>query len=279
MRRDIGNEVIVAIAVVGVLAFAITFAVILSLSGGTGTDATETATAILDENTAIPSVAQPSSTLIDLPSATASETEPSDRVEITSTNTLTLTRTPRPTEPEPTATLTPREPTRTLVPSRTPGRTPTRKPTLTSTPVLKATVTLTPSPSPTAIPTASATSLPETQPFTPFIPTFSPESGVEGCTDPGVQITSLYPGQPFSGVFAVAGTATASDFASYKIEIRPEVMQVFNFHSRSDKPVINGLLASVDARLFAPGRYWIRLSVLTQSDVSPTSCSIPVIFQ
>ncbi len=279
MRRDIGNEVIVAIAVVGVLAFAITFAVILSLSGGTGTDTTETATAILNENSAIPSVAQASSTLIDTPSTTASQTEPVHQVKITSTPTPTLTRTPRPTEPEPTATLTPREPTRTLAPSRTPGRPPTRKPTLTSTPVLKATVTLTPSASPTATPSASATSASETQSSTPFLPTFSPESGVEGCTDAGVQITSPYPGQPFSGVFAVAGTATASDFVSYKIEIRPEMLQVFNFHSQSDKPITNGLLASVDARLFAPGRYWVRLSVLTQSDVSPTPCSIPVIFQ
>ena len=35
MRRDIGNEVIVAIAVVGVLAFALMFAIVLSLSNST----------------------------------------------------------------------------------------------------------------------------------------------------------------------------------------------------------------------------------------------------
>src|SRR3954451_7852142 len=50
MRRDIGNEVIVAIAVVGVLAFALMFAIVLSLSNatpaGTVLEPTETPTGL-----------------------------------------------------------------------------------------------------------------------------------------------------------------------------------------------------------------------------------------
>src|SRR6266496_1170878 len=40
MQRDIGNEFIVAIIAVGILAFAVAFAIILSLSGGAGQSAT-----------------------------------------------------------------------------------------------------------------------------------------------------------------------------------------------------------------------------------------------
>ncbi len=42
MRRDLGNEVIVAIAAVGILAFAITFAIILSLSSPSNETGTAT---------------------------------------------------------------------------------------------------------------------------------------------------------------------------------------------------------------------------------------------
>ncbi len=47
MQRDIGNEFIVAIVAVGVLAFAVAFAIILSLSGGAGQAATATPQAIV----------------------------------------------------------------------------------------------------------------------------------------------------------------------------------------------------------------------------------------
>lgn len=100
---------------------------------------------------------------------------------------------------------------------------------------------------------------------------------VEGCTAPSTQITNLTPGQRISGVFTVRGTASADNFIYYKIEVRPDFAEVFNFFSRSETPVVNGDLATIDPTIFGAGLHWIKLTVI--SDTHQTPCVIPVIFQ
>lgn len=119
------------------------------------------------------------------------------------------------------------------------------------------------------------------------VPTTTPES-VEpeavfealGCTDSGTQISSPIPGQRLRGVFALYGTASADDFWYYRIEIRADFATIYNFYARSDKPVTNGVLGQIDADLFEPGLYWIRVSVVNLNGAISTSpCVIPVIFE
>lgn len=100
---------------------------------------------------------------------------------------------------------------------------------------------------------------------------------IEGCSAPSTQITNLTAGQLISGTFSVRGTASAPNFQYYKIEVRPDFARVFNFYSRSEMPVENGLLATIDAAIFGRGLHWIKLTVIT--DVYQTPCVIPVIFQ
>lgn len=112
----------------------------------------------------------------------------------------------------------------------------------------------------------------------PPLPALTPGSGLaaEGCTSPTTQITNLTPGQLMNGVFSVRGTASASNFQYYKIEVRPDYASVFNFLMRSETPVENGPLATVDPAIFGRGLHWIKLTVI--SDVNLTPCVIPVIF-
>src|SRR5690606_27651370 len=186
MQRDIGNEVIVAIIVVGVLAFALTFGIILSLSNsGTGgaavvqmSTATEAASptevAVLISDTPLPAA---TATDTEAPTATPSLTAtltPSPSATLTSTQTATHTPTQTPT-PTHTATHTD-TPTQTRTATATPSATETEQPTATATftrtPSATPTLTRTPSRTPTA--TTTATQVPSNTPA----PTNTPEASV-----------------------------------------------------------------------------------------------------
>lgn len=150
MQRDIGNEIIVAIVVVGVLAFALTSAIILSLSSGaavSGAPATAqaavptTAAATLPPASATPTAERATET----PEATATHTA-------AATATVAASRTPVPPTEAPSVAPTDRP-----QPSVTPtDRPPSATPTVTETPV----PTATPRPSQTPVPTATDTATP-----------------------------------------------------------------------------------------------------------------------
>jgi hypothetical protein len=192
MQRDIGNELIVAIIAVGILAFALTFGIILSLSNQ-NPNATEVNVlpqtlrpsmltnqppATADSSPAVDSTdeseatAEPSATMAATPTTAPSATETD---EPTSTIAPSATATDEPTstnEPSATATEKTSIATKTPVaaavaasstptdePSVTPAPTSTSTPTQTLQPSATATATRTPSRTPTATPshTPSAT--------------------------------------------------------------------------------------------------------------------------
>lgn len=100
---------------------------------------------------------------------------------------------------------------------------------------------------------------------------------VEGCTHEGVRITNLRAGQTVSGLITLVGSATVNDFWYYKIEIRPNYADVYNFYSRSETPVTMGTLGVLDTRRFDSEVYWVRLTVLANSSAIIPTCTIPVI--
>lgn len=218
MQRDIGNEVIVAIIVVGVLAFALTFGIILSLTNASNPtqinvvteepavetvteEATEPGTSVAqaatntDEPTATDTI-EPSSTAVptEEPSQTPTAT---DTATATERPTLTATRQPTDT-PEPSATLThtPSDtppPTNTL--THTPTATNTSSPTVTQTST--ATKTNTPSATPTVTLTRTATRTPTpADTSTPVV-----------CIAPfGWLIYTVQPGNTLASIAEASGT-------------------------------------------------------------------------
>jgi hypothetical protein len=117
----------------------------------------------------------------------------------------------------------------------------------------------------------------------PIIPgstsTFTLPFRSEGCTDPGVQITSPLPGQTIVGTISLVGTATTDKFSYYKIEIRPDSARTYTIYDRFTRPVVNASLGKIDTSIFQPGAYWIQLTVVKDESQVLTPCAIPVIIQ
>lgn len=95
------------------------------------------------------------------------------------------------------------------------------------------------------------------------------------------QITSPVPLQRLSGTFAVFGTADTPDFWYYKLEIRPDWSDTYNFYSDSLDRVVNGRLGEINAEIFDNGLHWLRLSVVNaQWQIADNGlCEIPVFFE
>lgn len=101
----------------------------------------------------------------------------------------------------------------------------------------------------------------------------------EGCTDPSTFILAPVVGETVTGIIQVLGTATRPDMAYYKIDIRPDYLTVYTEYSRSQIPVIAGILGQVDTRIFSPGLYWIRLTVIGTDQTFGQPCALPMIIQ
>lgn len=101
----------------------------------------------------------------------------------------------------------------------------------------------------------------------------------EGCTVPASSIVFPAPGERLNGVFPVFGTAALEDFQYYKLEVRPDFTNVYNFYGRADIPVLNGPLGIINTDLFGDGVYWVRVVVVDKTGNFVEPCAIPVIFE
>src|SRR5690606_13924789 len=100
----------------------------------------------------------------------------------------------------------------------------------------------------------------------------------QGCTDPSTVITSPVAGQQISGAFTVTGTASLPDLNYFKLEIRPNFSETFNYIGRSTTGVVGGTLARLNSTNYGTGIHWLRLTVVDSTGNFPTPCTIPLIF-
>lgn len=216
MQRDIGNEIIVAIIVVGVLAFALTFGIILTLSNA-GTNNTNVAQGIITEIPPTETEATAEVVTETEAASTATHTETTERVPSRAPTTATATaqasqtptRQPGATHTAPaTPTLTATQrPTLTNTPTHTSSPTPTHTPTSTNTSVPTATATLTatstPTPAPSSTPTPTLTRTPTTA------PTSAPANTATAvvCVAPFGWLTyTVQPGNTLASIAEASGT-------------------------------------------------------------------------
>ncbi len=101
----------------------------------------------------------------------------------------------------------------------------------------------------------------------------------EGCTDPSTSLIIPMVGQTVTGVIQILGTATRPDLAYYKLELRPDYLTVYTEYSRSKTPVTAGILAQLDTAIFAPGLYWLRLTVVATDQTFGQPCAVPMVIQ
>jgi LysM repeat protein len=102
---------------------------------------------------------------------------------------------------------------------------------------------------------------------------------VEGCLLDGVTITSPEPGSEVTGTFDLIGSATASDFRYFEVEVRPEGVDAYDFYVRQSEPVVEGVIAPINTELFGEGLHWVRVRVVDQDGVTLAPCAIPLIFR
>ena len=103
----------------------------------------------------------------------------------------------------------------------------------------------------------------------------------QGCNGPFVQILSPGLGETIDAPFTVEGTANLPNMEYFKLEIRAESASTYNFWSRSDDPVIEGVLGTIDRGLFGGGVYYVRLVAvdITGNVPADATCVMPVIFE
>ncbi len=106
----------------------------------------------------------------------------------------------------------------------------------------------------------------------------SPSSAI-GCDNPAARITSPRPGAVLRGTITVTGTAALSNFNFYKLEVRPDDGSVWNNFAQTSQPVSDGVLGTLNTGLFAPGVYWIQLTVVDRTGNVPIlPCAVRVRF-
>jgi len=95
-----------------------------------------------------------------------------------------------------------------------------------------------------------------------------------------VNISSPNQQQTVTDDIAIFGTADIDDFWYYKLEVRPDFSDVYNFYSESMTVVRNGNLGTINTDLFTDGLHWIRLTVVNLGGgvTDATVCEIAVIF-
>jgi hypothetical protein len=101
------------------------------------------------------------------------------------------------------------------------------------------------------------------------------------CGNPSWTITQPGPGTVLRGTFAVYGTATHPQFSFYRLQISGSgtkdsdfaTLQVYN------TSVTNGELGTINPAAFAPGDYWLRLTVVDVTGNYPPQCTVRVRFE
>jgi len=153
-------------------------------------------------------------------------------------------------------------------------------PTNTPTPTFQPTPTRTPRP-PTATPGTPTSTLEGAPTEGPTPP--APPVPVANCPDPNVQIVAPVAGQVFSDEIQVRGTATAPNFAFYKLTLNGPatsgVTQTAGDVVRT--PVEGGVLGAIDPTnlLNQPGVYVVGLVVVDNTGNELPHCTVSIVVQ
>jgi LysM repeat protein len=97
------------------------------------------------------------------------------------------------------------------------------------------------------------------------------------CNNPTATITDPRPGAVLRGTVAIFGTASHTNFDFYRLQISGSA-EPENFATLFTMPwqVMSGELGALNTLAFAPGDYWLRLTVVDNTGNYPPECTVRV---
>ncbi|WP_119072566.1 hypothetical protein [Aggregatilinea lenta] len=115
-------------------------------------------------------------------------------------------------------------------------------------------------------------------PTATLVGTIMPDAGeIVGCPADSANIEIPANGQLIFESTPVIGTASISNFAFYRFEIKPDVDEAqFSPIGDYDQPIVNGPLGSISPLNFAPGRYRFRVTVFDNTQWLRALCEITI---
>ncbi|MBN1680570.1 MAG: LysM peptidoglycan-binding domain-containing protein [Anaerolineae bacterium] len=101
------------------------------------------------------------------------------------------------------------------------------------------------------------------------------------CDNPAATITEPVPGTVLRGAFTVFGTATDPQFQFYRLQVSGSGTNDGDFATLNvyENPVEQGQLGTVNTLAFAPGDYWLRLTVVDITGNWRPQCTVKVRFE
>lgn len=122
------------------------------------------------------------------------------------------------------------------------------------------------------------------QPTLPFVneteaaltPTEPVQSGMSGCVEGEIMITSPAPGQEVKAVVDILGTANVPNFGFYKYEIAAVGSQNWATVAAYREPVIEGSLGRWNTLPLSNGEYFLRLVITDNVGTALEPCVIAV---
>ena len=97
------------------------------------------------------------------------------------------------------------------------------------------------------------------------------------CDNPTATISDPRAGAVLRGTVGIYGTATHPDFQFYRLQIsgseQPENFATLGVYHQQ---VIEGQLGTLNTAAFAPGDYWLRLTVVDNTANYPPECTVRV---
>jgi hypothetical protein len=165
-------------------------------------------------------------------------------------------------------------------PAETPTPTPILElPPTPTVPPLLPTPTITPTPLPVSTTELPAAVTGETTPTPASPPPPAPQVQSPSCPHPGSRIFQPGNGARVAGEIQITGAASIENFDYYKFEFRSTSSQDWNFITRYDNSVTEGLLGSWNTDTVPPGEYELRLVVVDSTGNFPEPCVTRVIVQ
>jgi len=102
------------------------------------------------------------------------------------------------------------------------------------------------------------------------------QTGMSGCVQDEIMLTSPKPGEPISGTVSLTGTANIPNFGFYKFEFSPVGTDTWTTISAGTKPILNDELGQWNTTSRPNGDYFLQLVIIDNIGQTLEPCVIAV---